>query len=171
MNSRIFVLVVVCCSLLLTGAARPEKPGVSQTSAAAGGFEVLGGNTDFEELVALGFDAQNRSIVGVISVKLPGGYDNNHVMGCWADWNGDLDFTATNEYLGTVTRYTPNPGATNLPVFFGLSLPVSVPPSVQLGVSYEVRCVMTWTELPTGPSFIPVWGNALQGFVLFDDIL
>jgi hypothetical protein len=163
--------ISVCVLMFLAGSAMAQLA-VNQDSAAAVGFTSMGGNTSWEELVAIGFDSQNRSIVGTISVKLTGGYNSNHVMACWADWNGDLAFTDNSwEYLGSVTRYTANPGGTHLPVFYGLSLPITHPPAVPKGVSYKVRCSMSWIQIITSSAFNPQYGNALDGYLFFDDIL
>lgn len=163
--------ISVCVLMFLAGSAMAQLA-VNQDSAAAVGFTSMGGLVNYEELVAIGFDSQNRSIVGTISVKLAAGYNGNHVVACWADWNKDNAYTDSSfEYLGSVTRYTPNPGATNLPVFYGLSLPITHPPSVPKGVSYKVRCIMSWSQIITSSIFNPTWGNALDGYLFFDDIL
>ena len=162
--------ISVCVLMLLAGSAMAQK--INSDTSAAVGFTSMDGSIVYEELVALGFDAQNRSIVGTISVKLAGGYGSNHVMGCWADWNKDgVFYDGGTEFLGTVTRYTGNPGSVNLPVFYGLSLPIIHPPNFTKGVSYRVKCIMTWAQIPTNSNFNPVWGNALLGYLFFDDIL
>jgi len=161
--------ISVCVLMFLAGTSMAQK--VNSDSHAAVGFTSMEGSI-YEQFEAISFDAQSRSIVGIFTIILAGGYNGNHVMACWADWNKDGSFADVgNEYLGTVTRYTANPGSTNLPFFLGLSLPITHPPSVPKGTSYKVRCILSWAQIITNSNFNPTWGGQLQGNLFFDDIL
>jgi len=136
------------------------------------GTSAVPGNTAYEELVDISFDSQDRAIVGTIVVKLPGGYNGNHVVACWVDWDNDGVFQstyATNEYVGAVTRWTPDPGSADLPLFYGFTLPISPLPGTT-NKNYNVKCILSWMQEITSSSFGPHWGNSLTGKIHIDSL-
>jgi hypothetical protein len=162
---RITIILSILLILVAGTAFAQHKEGPID---AAGGFISTNYNTTYEELTAIAFDSQNRSIIGTIMVKQVVGFNGNHVVACWVDWNNDgVYYSAyyTNEYVGVATRYTPNPPSA--PLYYGVSIPISPLPGT-LNKNYNVKCILTWGEIPTNSNYNSIWGNAITGNIHID---
>jgi len=160
------VIIVLSFLFILTGTALAQVG----PRDAAGGFISEKGNTTYEELTSLAFDAQHRSVVGTILIKQVVGFSGNHVVACWVDWDKNGDFRsayATNDYVGSVTRYTGNPPTA--PVTYGVTIPVSPLPG-KVNQNYPIKCILTWMQEITSSSMDPIWGNALTGTIHIDAV-
>jgi len=163
---RRITIILSILFILVAGTAFAQKG----PNDAAGAFISTNFNTTYEQLTAIGFDSQSRAIVGTIMVKLPAGYNGNHVVACWVDWSNNGVYQnayATNEYAGAATRYTPNPPST--PVYYGISIPIAPLPGT-LNNNYNVKCILTWMEIPTNSDYNAIWGNALEGKIHIDGL-
>ena len=154
------VIIILSFLFILTGTAFAQ-------------FESKG-NLSWEELVAISFDSQTRSLVGTIAIKLSGGYNGNHVVACWIDWDKNGTYggnypSFSNEFVGAATRYTPNPGAVPPYVYYGLHIPIAPPPGTLNGL-YNVRCIMSWMQEITSSTMDPYYGNSLTGKIHIDAI-
>ena len=130
------------------------------------GIEDMSGDTTYEQLTCAGYNPQTRTLEAVISIKLNNGY------------NGGLCTAGSYEYvsffgffggvwnaLGTaqvnvhdLNAVTPgNP--VNYAVYRLSNLTSEVCESL---TSIPLRAILSWQAVPTGPDYIPVWGNVLN---------
>ena len=134
-----------------------------------GALEKTSGDTTFEQLTCAGYNPQTRELEGVIQVKLSSGY------------SGGLCTPGSTEYvsffglfggvwnaLGTaqVQVHDLKAASPTHPIsyaVFRISNLTSVPCEKLEGV--PLRAILSWSTPPTGPGFIPVWGNVLNTHV------
>lgn len=124
------------------------------------------GDTTFEQLTCAGYNPQTRALEGVIQVKQSSGY------------NGGLCTPGSTEYvsfyaffsgvwnaLGTAQAQVhdlmaASPARPISYAVFRISNLTSVPCEKLEGV--PLRAILSWQTSPTGPNFVPVWGNVLN---------
>jgi hypothetical protein len=125
------------------------------------------GNTDYEELDCVGLDPNRSTLVGVVNVKLPYGFNgglctagSTEYVAFWVDWGSGY------EYAGTATLNTHDISA--LPaggLEYAVVLPIDLTSHMQLcttgAQTAKVRAILSWqTPPPTNdPNYVPVWGN------------
>lgn len=127
------------------------------------------GDTRYEELKCVGYDAQRRLLTGILTVKLPFGYSGNLCRKGSAEyvafWEWD-EIEVTWVYLGTAVVNThdvnsmPNAGlqyAVSLSADFShRRRPCTKGPS-----EARIRAILSWEDPPPpyDPNWIPKWGN------------
>jgi hypothetical protein len=125
------------------------------------------GNTDYEELDCVGLDPNRSTLVGVVNVKLPYGFNgglctagSTEYVAFWVDWGGGY------QYVGTATINTHD--ISSLPaggLEYAVVLPVDVASHMQPCSSgaqtANVRAILSWQTPPppSNPNYVPVWGN------------
>jgi len=54
-------------------------------------------------------------------------------------------------------------------VYYGISIPIAPLPGT-LNNNYNVKCILTWMEIPTNSDYNAIWGNALEGKIHIDGL-
>jgi hypothetical protein len=131
------------------------------------------GNTDYEELDCVGLDTNRSSLVGVVNVKLPYGFNgglctagSTEYVAFWVDWGSGY------QYAGTATINTHD--ISSIPaggLEYAVVLPVDVASHMQPcsngPQTAKVRAILSWQTPPpsTNPNYVPVWGNQANALV------
>jgi hypothetical protein len=132
------------------------------------------GDTSYEELTCIGLYPERNFLEGIIKIKRPSGYLGDLCSGgskeyvrFFIDWNGDGDFVDWNDDAGVTAvavHDVPEVGKVHLCYALGRSFE-ALRASCQAPYIVKVRAILSWQQVPTGPSFVPVWGNVLEGWV------
>ncbi len=146
--------------------------GIKKAAAPAPGS----GNTYYEELCCVGFYPQERRLEAVLNVKQPYGYGGTGIgtyeyVGFWVNWNGDGDFTDTGEDVGSGYVSVLDPTSINhnkLSLCYAVYRDIIPLPTLKPGTIVRVRAILSWQVKPTGPNFVPVWGNRMECNIRID---
>lgn len=133
------------------------------------------GNTDYEQLDCVGLDTNRSSLVGVINVKLPYGFNgglctagSTEYVAFWVDWGSGSGY----QYAGTATINTHD--ISSLPsdgVEYAAVLPIDLAshmqPCTKGPQTANVRAILSWQTPPppNDPNYVPVWGNQANALV------
>ncbi len=139
------------------------------------------GNTRFEELTGLGFYPQERRLEATLKIKQPFGYGGGGVplpgtyeyVAFYVNWNGDSDFSDTGEDVcaSYVHMYDPGPAIKKIgSLCYAVYRDIIPLPPVKPGAMIRVRAILSWNQKPTGPNFVPIWGNVLDCAMKLDPI-
>lgn len=134
----------------------------------------LKGDTGFEELKCIGLYPERNFLEAIIQVKLPFGFlgdlcspGSHEYVRFFIDWNGDGDFVDFNEDVGVAevrVHDIPQVREHHLCYAVGRSFrPLRA--SCQHPYIVRVRAILSWQQVPTGPNFVPVWGNVVECWV------
>ncbi|HLG37931.1 MAG TPA: hypothetical protein VI338_07330 [Nitrososphaera sp.] len=138
--------------------------------------------TSFEEVKEVGFYPQERVLQAVLEIKQPFGYGgcppsigSFEYVGLFVDWNDDGDFGDTGEQVGIANCHVCDPGEANekkLPILYTVTEIRDVAPvaTVAPGAVVRVRAILSWQVPPTGPDFVPTFGNRIERFIRIDPI-
>jgi len=130
------------------------------------GLATTSGSTEYEQLTCAGYNPQTQELEAVIEIKQNAGYSGGL---CTA---GSYEYVAFFAYFGGAWNAlgsaavnvhdleTVAAGNTVNYAVFRLS-PVTSMPCEQLE-SIPLRAILSWQQQPTGPDFVPVWGNVLD---------
>lgn len=141
----------------------------AEVSAILGSIEKLQGDTTYEHLTCAGYNPQTRELEGVIEVKQNSGYSGGLCT------FGSTEYVAFYAFFGGVwnTLGTAQVQVHDLkkaspahPIsyaVFRISNLTSALCEVLTGV--PLRAILSWSTPPTGPGFIPVWGNVVNTHV------
>jgi hypothetical protein len=140
-----------------------------ELSAILAAIEDLNGDTTYEELTCAGYNPETRTLEGVVSIKLNGGYSGGL---CTA---GSYEYVSFFGFFGGIWNAlgtaqvnvhdlnAVQPGnPVNYAVFRLSNLTSEICESL---TAVPLRAILSWQTVPTGPDFIPVWGNVLNTFV------
>jgi len=136
--------------------------------------EILGallkfqGDTTFEQLTCAGYNPQTRELEAVIQVKKSSGYSgglctrgSTEYVGFYGFFNGVWNT------LGVAKVQVHDlKSAAKTPIsyaVFRISNLTEMPCEKLEGV--RLRAILSWNTPPTGPNFIPVWGNVVNTHV------
>ena len=130
------------------------------------------GDTSYEELDCVGLDINRNTLVGVVKVKLPYGFNgglctagSTEYVAFWVDWGSGY------EYAGTATLNAHD--ISGIPadgLEYAVVLPVDVASHMQPCTSgpqiANVRAILSWsTPPPADPNYVPVFGNQANALV------
>ncbi len=131
-------------------------------------------DTRYEQLECIGVFPEESTIAGTFKVKLPNGFrgglctpGSQEYFRFFIDWDNDGDFTDFNEDLGIASLNVHDilevkKGALCYAVCKNFKSPQS---SCHYPLVVRARVILSWQIPPTGPNFIPVWGNVLECWV------
>jgi len=132
-------------------------------------IEQTKGNTTYEQLTCVGYDPTTGLMGGVIEVKLNSGYSGNlcslgsqEYVGFYALYAGSwhnlgIAQVSVHDLSGTGHGHT---------VKYAAMRPVNLPSAnCQKLESIPVRAILSWQTPPTGPGFVPTWGNVVNTHV------
>ena len=169
----------------LANIAVAAKPSAAKAAAKAGLSSVLtageelggiiaalqdtSGDTTYEQLTCAGYNPQTRALEGVIQIKLSSGYSgglctagSTEYVGFYAYYGGTWHNLGTAQVqVHDLTSATPaNP--VSYAVFRVANL-TSEQCEKLAGV--PLRAILSWETPPTGPSYVPYWGNVVNTHV------
>jgi hypothetical protein len=141
----------------------------AELAAILAAIEDLNGDTTYEQLTCAGYNPETRTLEAVISINLNAGYSGGL---CTA---GSFEYVSFFAFFGGVWNAlgtaqvnvhdlnAVQPGnPVNYAVFRLSNLTSEVCESL---TAVPLRAILSWQVVPTGPDFIPVWGNVLDTFV------
>lgn len=129
-------------------------------------IDLLDGDTTFEQLTCAGYNPQTRTLEGVIQVKQNSGFSGGL---CTA---GSTEYVSFFAFLGGAWQAL---GTARVQVYdlaaatpanpinyavFRVSNVAEIPCHELEGV--PLRAILSWQTEPTGPDFIPTWGNVVN---------
>lgn len=132
------------------------------------------GDTRYEELECIGLYPETDELEAIFKVKLPYGF------------GGDLCSDGSKEYVAfyidygsgfqptgpAVTVNTHNIGAARRrPLCYAVKQVVDFKKqSCKKPFLVKVRAILSWNTPPTGPNYIPTWGNSVDAWVQIDPL-
>jgi hypothetical protein len=132
------------------------------------------GDTRYEELKCVGLHPEDNFLEAVLQVKLPYGYlgdlctpGSYEYVRFFIDWNGDGDFVDFGEDAGVAAVNVHDiPQARQFYLSYALGRQFrALRATCQHPYIVKVRAILSWQQVPTGPNFIPVWGNVVDCWV------
>lgn len=131
------------------------------------------GDTTYEELDCVGLDPNRDTLVGVIKVKLPYGFNgglctagSTEYVAFWVDWGAGY------QYAGTVAQNVHDisaipPGGLEYAAVLPVDVASHQKPCTAGPQIVKVRAILSWqTPPPTNdPNYVPVWGNQSDALV------
>jgi hypothetical protein len=128
-------------------------------------------NTTFEEIKCIGLYPEKNQLKAVIVVKLPYGFNGDlctkgsyeHVR-FFIDWNNDGDYNDFNEDVGVASVNVHDiPQAKEKEICYTVVKEFKpLHANCEKPFIVNVRAILSWQVVPTGPNFIPVWGNVVE---------
>lgn len=157
----------------LAAAASPDNltsiPPGAQLAGILESLLATSGDTSYESLDCAGYDPETRKLSAVLTVKRPCGYRGDlchagsiEYVGFWLNEGGAWRHMGTAQVRahdlaaatpGNPLRYAVHRFA-NLP---------EMPCGDVRGL--RLRAILSWEQEPTGPDFVPVWGNVVETHV------
>jgi hypothetical protein len=134
-------------------------------------------DTQYEQLVSIGFDPIRSVLEATIEIKLDYGFDGALCTNGsfeyvrfyvrngtrWKDWS-DLGAVTVNTH--DILNVLDCSDASVFPLFYALTFPFQPSPqqNCKLPQLPEIRAILSWNQLPppSSPYFAPVWGNTLD---------
>jgi hypothetical protein len=132
-------------------------------------LEGQSGDTTFEQLTCAGYNPETRELAAVVQIKLNAGYSGGL---CTAGSTEYVSFFAMIggawQSLGTTTvnvhdLAAVSPGNPLMYAVFRVSNLTEMPCETLTGV--PLRAILSWQVEPTGPDFVPTWGNVVDTHV------
>ena len=134
-------------------------------------------DTSYEELKCIGLYPEENFLEAVLEVKRPNGFlgdlcspgSYEHVR-FFIDWNGDGDYVDMNDDAGvTSVNVHDIPEARQVRLCYGLGKRFkALRATCQKPYIVKLRAILSWQQVPTGPSFVPVWGNIRECWIQID---
>ena len=128
-------------------------------------------DTRYEELKCIGLYPEADFLEAVLQVKLPYGFMGDlctpgsyEYVRFFIDWNGDGDFLDFNEDAGVAAVNVHDiPQVRQFRLCYALGRRFrALRANCQKPYIVKVRAILSWQQVPTGPDFIPVWGNVSE---------
>jgi hypothetical protein len=129
-------------------------------------IDLLIGDTSFEQLTCAGYNPQTRTLEGVIQVKQSSGFSGSLCTAGSTEYVSFFAFVGGAwQSLGTATvkvydLAAVTPGNPISYAVFRVSNVTEMPCHSLTGV--PLRAILSWQTPPTGPDFIPAWGNVVN---------
>jgi hypothetical protein len=131
-------------------------------------------DTTFEELKCIGLLPEANFLEALLQVKLPFGFLGDLCTGgskeyvrFFIDWNGDGDFVDFNEDVGVVSADVYDiPQVEEFHLCYALGETFrALRATCKRPYVVRARAILSWQVPPTGPNFVPVWGNVVECWV------
>lgn len=129
-------------------------------------------NTKYEELVCLGLYPEDNTLEAIIEVKLPYGF------------KGPLCQQGSKEYVSFYIDYNDGAGFVSVGapaevnvhdisivdgghLYYAVRKPFIPKQYLKCGTPQivKVRAILSWEHIPTGPSYVPAWGNIIEEWI------
>jgi hypothetical protein len=140
-----------------------------ELGAILGAIAIQFGDTSYEQLMCAGFNPQTGELEGVIQIKQNGGYSGGLCTAGSTEYVSFFAFVSGSwQPLGTGTVNVHDlaaviPGHPVMYAVYRISNFTEMPCKDLTGV--PLRAILSWQTPPTGPDFIPVWGNVINTHV------
>jgi hypothetical protein len=155
--------------VLAESAVLSESALASDLSGILGSLFKTQGDTTFEQLDCVGYNPETRRLGGVLSIKRNSGYSGDlcdpgstEYVGFWLFVSGAWQSLGSAQVrvhdLAAVSPGNP----VRYAVFRGANLPEHLCGDI---TGLPLRAILSWQTPPTGPDFIPVWGNVVNTHV------
>jgi hypothetical protein len=138
-------------------------------AAILGAIEVPNGDTTYEQLTCAGYNPQTRTLEAVISIKSNDGYSGSL---CTA---GSYEYVSFFAFFGgvwtalgaaQVNVHDLNSVTPGNPVNYAVVRVSNLTSEVcESLTSIPLRAILSWQIMPSGPDFIPFWGNVFNTYV------
>jgi len=126
----------------------------------------VSGDTTFEQLLCAGYNPQTRELEAVVQINRNAGYSgglcspgSTEYVSFFAFFNGAWQSLGTTSVqvhdLAAVT-----PGNPVTYAVYRLSNMTTMPCATLTGIPF--RAILSWQQQPTGPNFVPVWGDIVN---------
>ena len=131
-----------------------------------GQIEILNGDTTFEQLTCAGYNPQTRTLEGVIQVKQNSGFSGSLCTSGSTEYVSFFAFVSGAwQSLGTarVQVYDLAGASAANPISYAVFRISNVTEMLCSDLSgVPLRAILSWQTEPTGPDFIPTWGNVVN---------
>ena len=136
--------------------------------------QIIKYDTRYEQLTCIGVLPEDNLIGATFRVKLPYGFNggmctqgSHEYVRFFIDWNNDGTFTGFNEDLGIASVNVHDiPEAKKGPICYATyKLFRPLRSNCQAPLVVRARAILSWQIPPTGPNFVPVWGNVIECWV------
>jgi hypothetical protein len=138
-------------------------------SAILGAIEDLEGDTTYEQLTCAGYNPQTRTLEAVVSIKLNAGYSGGLcTAGSYEYVSFFAFFGGVWNALGTaqVNVHDLNAITPGNPVNYAVIRLSNLTSEIcEKLTAVPLRAILSWQTVPTGPDFIPIWGNVYNTHV------
>ena len=132
----------------------------------------ISSNTKYEELSCVGLYPEDNLLEAVIEVKLPYGYKGSlctagskEYVAFYIDYNDGASFVSVGAAVEVNVHDLSFVDGRHL--FYAVRKPFT--PKEYLKCYHpqivKVRAILSWEKLPTGPGYMPVWGNVVDTWV------
>jgi hypothetical protein len=131
-------------------------------------------DTRYEELKCIGIYPEEDFLEAILHIKLPFGFLGNlcgpgsyEYVRFFIDWDSDGDFMDFNEDVGVAAvnvHDIPDVRKVRLCYAFGKHFR-ALRAVCQRPYIVKLRAILSWQQVPTGPNFIPVWGNIKECWI------
>ena len=152
-----------------------SKIAISQLAAGAelgailSAIEEPAGDTTYEELTCAGYNPQTRELEGVIEIKLNAGYSGGLCTAGSTEYVSFFAFVGGSwQALGTasVNVHDLAAVAAGNPLMYAVyRISNFTEMSCDELTGVPLRAILSWQTAPTGPEFVPVWGNIVNTYV------
>jgi hypothetical protein len=131
-------------------------------------------NTSYEELKCIGLYPEMDFLEAILTAKLPYGFlgdlctpGSYEYVRFFIDWDNDGDFVDANEDAGVAAVNVHDiPQVEKFHLCYALGRQFqALRAKCEKPYIVRVRAILSWQQVPTGPDFIPVWGNVVECWV------
>ncbi len=133
-------------------------------------FDTGDGDTSYEELDCIGYDAADDVLMGVLTVKRSNGYSGGpctsgslEYVRFWIDWGDGLGWQLAGTSAVRVHDFAVlPPGGLKYALYQPISSSARRKDCVDGPVQPRVRAILSWQSVPATPTTVPVWGNRVE---------
>jgi hypothetical protein len=154
---------------LASANAAVASPGIlsgADLGAILAALEGAGGDTTFEQLTCAGYNPQTRTLEAVVQINANSGYSGGlctvgsyEYVGFYAFFGGAWQSLG----LAQVNVHDLQSVTSGNPISYAVFRVSNVVSELCEGLkAIPLRAILSWQEPPTGPDFIPVWGNVVD---------
>ncbi len=127
------------------------------------------GDRTFEELDCVGYNPETRMLSGVITIKRNSGYSGDlcdpgstEYVGFWAFYDGSWQSLGSTQVTVHDLAAVSAGNTVKYAAYRAVNLPERLCGEIQ---GIPLRAILSWQTPPTGPDFVPVWGNVVNTHV------
>lgn len=124
------------------------------------------GDRTFEELDCVGYNPETRMLSGVLTIKRNSGYSGDlcdpgstEYVGFWAFYDGSWNSLGSAQVQVHDLAAVSAGNTVKYAVYRAVNLPERLCGEIQ---GIPLRAILSWQTPPTGPDFVPTWGNVVN---------
>lgn len=157
---------VISTAVSFAGLTSPAASLAGELASIVASLGNPGGNTTYEQLTCAGYNPQTRTLEGVIEVKLNAGYSGGLCTAGSTEYVSFFAFFgAAWQALGTaqVNVHDLKAITAGNPVYYAVFRLSNLTSELcNTLTSIPLRAILSWETVPTGPNFVPFWGNVID---------